>query len=283
MDSLNEAHVFITGGASGIGLGFARAAASHGARIAITDIREDHLEEARAIAAKEGWHNRAVYLKLDVADRPGFARAMDEAEKALGPLRVLVNNAGVGIDGPVADAGFADWDWALSVNLGGVTNGLVVGMPRLRAHGKGGHVINTSSMAAVIPARPGRGLYAATKAALVLMSEHLQLELADENIGVSVLCPGAVKSNIHESGFTRPPHLRKSSNFLQREVDLARRKMQPEWLDPLDLGHMMVKAILTNTLYIFSHPEILPRVKLRHEAIEAALEEQARGSLMRNG
>ncbi len=128
MQNVENAVAFVTGGASGIGLGIARALAAQGARVAVADIRDDHLEEAREIAMKEGWANRAISLKLDVTDRAAFANALDETERALGPLRILVNNAGVGIAGPIVEAAFPDWEWGISVNLGGVVNGIVFGL-----------------------------------------------------------------------------------------------------------------------------------------------------------
>ncbi len=127
MKSVSGTMAFVTGGGSGIGLGIARALAAEGAKVAICDVRDDHLAEAAGVAAQEGWADRFLALKLDVTDRPGYARALDEAEAKLGPLQILVNNAGVGIVGPVDEATHADWDWGVGVNLIGVTNGLVAG------------------------------------------------------------------------------------------------------------------------------------------------------------
>ena len=261
---------FITGGASGIGLGFARALAERGASIAIADIRADHLKEARAVARQEGWEDRAIFLPLDVMDRPGFAAALDAAEAALGPLRIMANNAGVGISGPMDLASYADWDWGLGVNLGGVVNGLVNALPRIEAHGLGGHVINTASLGALIPARLERGIYVTAKAGIIGLSEHLRLDLAEKSIGVSVLCPGPVKTNIRESGLTRPAHLPASESFGAIETALAGRSDAPDWLEPIDVGRMMVEAIEQDRLYIFPHPAFVPAVAKRHAAIEAA-------------
>jgi NAD(P)-dependent dehydrogenase (short-subunit alcohol dehydrogenase family) len=273
MESLEGAHAFVTGGASGIGLGVAEALAERGAAVTITDLREDHLAAARDHAEAAGWIDRAHFARLDVTDRRGFAAALDDAEARLGPLRILVNNAGVGIIGPVDEAGFSDWDWGLGVNLGGVANGLVLGLPRIKAHGLGGHVVNVSSQAGFLPARPGRGIYATTKAGLVALSEHLRLELDGKGIGVSVLCPGAVKTNIRESGRARPVHLREGSAFLEEEAKWREVAIDPDWLDPIEVGRMTVEAILADRLYIFSHPEMLPVIKSRFDAVEAALRE----------
>jgi len=271
MDNLDGATAFITGGGSGIGLAIGRALAERGAKVALADVREDHLAAARATAAEDGWADRCHTVLLDVTDRAAYAAALDEAEARLGPLRILVNNAGVGIDGPMDEASFADWDWAVSVNLGGVVNGVVLGMPRIKAHGRGGHIVNTASIAPLVPARFGRGVYATTKGAIVALSEHLRLELGDKNIGVSVVCPGPVKTNIHESGRTRPAHLREGSSFLAHEAELEKRENLAEWLEAIDVGRMTVDAILGNRLYVFPHPDFLTAIHRRHEEMEAAM------------
>lgn len=271
MDTLKDQHLFVTGGGSGIGLGFCRVAAGLGARVTVADIREDHLDETRAIAEREGWLDRAGFTRLDISDRSGFGVALDQAIERLGPLRVIVNNAGVGVNGPMPEAVYADWDWGISVNLNGVVNGVVEGLARIRAHGQGGHILNTASMGAFFPARPGRGIYAATKAAVVTLSEHLKLELEGQGIGVSILCPGPVKTNIRESGRTRHDRFRDGSKFVALEQQAEKSVDQPQWLDPLDVGRMMVQAILKNELYIFTHPEFLPNIRTRHAAIEHAI------------
>lgn len=269
MDSLAGAATFITGGASGIGLGMARAFAERGALIAVADIRPDHLEAARALAAGEGWADRFLGLALDVTDRAAFEAALEQTERRLGPLRVLINNAGVGIAGPVAEAGYSDWDWGLSVNLGGVVNGLVAGLPRLRKHGLPGHVVITSSLGALMPARPTRGIYATAKAGLIALSEHLRFDLEGSPIGVSVLLPGPTLSNIHESERVRPTHLREGSRFVSDAQ--AERPASVTWQDPMIAGRMTADAVLAGRPYIVTHPEYLAAVRARNAAIEEAM------------
>ncbi|MGH8228860.1 MAG: SDR family NAD(P)-dependent oxidoreductase [Steroidobacteraceae bacterium] len=282
MQTVKDRVAFVTGGASGIGLGIARALAERGARIAIVDLRADHLEQARATAESEGWSGRCLALTLDVTDRPAVADALAQTQSRLGPLSILVNNAGVGIAGPITEATFPDWDWGIGVNLGGVVNGLVVGLPLIRAHGRGGHVVNTASLGALMPARPTRGIYAATKAAIVALSEHLRLDLRGSGIGVSVLLPGPTRTHIADSERSRPAQLRTGSRFVELEEQHERgeRAAPPPppadlpWLDPLEAGRMTVEAILGDRFYIVTHPQYLDAVKARHAEIERAIAEQ---------
>lgn len=279
MQSVSGVTAFVTGGASGIGLGIARALAEQGARVAVCDVRDDHLAEAAQVAAEEGWQDRFLALRLDVTDRAGFASALDEAEARFGPLRILVNNAGIGIQGPVDEATHADWDWAVGVNLMGVANGLVAGLPRIKAHGLGGHVVNVASEGAIMQARPTRGVYAPTKAAVISLTEHLKLELAEKGagIGASVVCPGPVRTNIEETEHHRPAAFRVETPFRAKEADTPQVTLPPTnpglWLEPITVGRMTVHAILSDKLYVITHPQFIGSVKARHAGIEAAMAE----------
>jgi len=195
-------------------------------------------------------------------------------------LRILINNAGVGIAGPIADATYGDWDWGLSVNLGGVVNGLVAGLPRLRAHGLGGHIVNTASLGALMPARPTRGIYATAKAGLIALTEHLRLDLQGSGIGVSVLLPGPTLSNIHQSEQLRPADLPGSDLFVENFT--AERPTAIPWQDPAIAGRMTIDAILSDRLYIVTHPEYLSAVKARNAAIEEAVGRAAKSGEMGN-
>src|SRR5690606_13050777 len=202
----------ITGGSSGIGRGIALAFARAGARVIVTGRSTEHLEETTAAFAADGLEVET--LQLDVTDLTAMRVAADDIEQRYGRVDVLVNNAGIGLTGPVADATPSDWDWVIDVNIRGVGNGIQAFLPRIRAHGEGGHIVNTSSMAGLMPIVAG--LYSMTKAAVIGVSEALHIELKPEGIGVSAYCPGPVHSNIAsavknrpqqygESGYTPPP------------------------------------------------------------------------------
>jgi len=279
MKSVSGAVAFVTGAGGGIGLGMARALAEQGAKVAVCDVHDARLAEAAEIAARDGWADRFLALKLDVTDRPGYAAALDETEAKLGPLQILVNNAGVGIAGPVDEATHEDWDWGVGVNLIGVANGYVAGIPRIKAHGRGGHIVNTASEGAIMSARLTRGIYAPTKAAVISMTEHLRVEFEAKgiDIGTTVVCPGPVATNISETEDGRPAAFQVDSPFRDRTNPHGALPANPTgvnyWLDPLLVGRQTVHAILTNKLYVITHTAFLDSVKARHDGIEAAMAE----------
>ena len=185
---------FITGGANGIGLGIARAFARAGARLALADLDAEALEKA-GIELSELTDVETVVL--DVRDRDGFSRAAEQVEAKLGPVSLLFNNAGVAGGAPVSKLTYELWDWGMGINLGGVINGIQTFLPRMVAQAKGGHIVNTASGAGL--AASGSGvLYHTAKFAVVGMSEALCIELQPVGIGVSVLCPGPVATDIIE-------------------------------------------------------------------------------------
>ena len=203
MEQIEGRVAFVTGGASGIGLGMAKAFTKAGMKVVIADIRDDHIDQARAFFDEAGLRDAVHLLKLDVTDRAAFAAAADEAEAVFGKVHVLCGNAGIGIGASIGDASYADWDWGVDVNLNGVFNGIHTFLPRIRAHGEGGHIVNTASMGGILQYSRA-GVYVTTKFAVVGLSEALHAELADEPIGVSAFCPGGVRSNIREYEKTRP-------------------------------------------------------------------------------
>lgn len=252
---------FVTGGASGIGLGMTTAFVAAGMNVVIADLRRDHIE-----SALEGLAGKNVHaIELDVTDREGFARAADEAESVFGNVHVLCNNAGMGILGPVTLARYDDWDWGLGVLLGGVVNGIQTFLPRLLAQGECGHIVNTSSMAAVLPIG-GAAIYITAKAALIGLSEALRSELAEEGIGVSAFCPGPVQTNIREGGRTRPQRYG-DSGYTELERELEDRPNSPLWMDPVECGERVLDGIRRNDLYIFTHREFREGARERFDAM----------------
>jgi NAD(P)-dependent dehydrogenase (short-subunit alcohol dehydrogenase family) len=280
MKDLHGKVAFITGGASGIGLGIAEALAVAGARVVLADLRGDHLETALAAFRGRGQAGQVHGIRLDVTDRTAFAQAADEAEQVFGPVQVLVNNAGVGIEGPFKELQYSDWDFGLGVNLGGVINGLTSFLPRIRAHGEGGHVVNTASLAGFVTMPAQMVVYATGKAAVIALTESIRAELAADGIGVTVLCPGPVKSSIHELSRNRPGRFAVSSAFEEAAAKLGQRAISPLWMEPSEVGERVLEAIREDRLYVITHGEWRPAAQQRFDAILAAMPAKANPDLI---
>ena len=262
---------FITGGGSGLGFGMAQAFVAAGMRVVIADLRQDHLDEALEHFARTGKRASVHPVRVDVSDRQAMTQAADEAEGVFGNVHVVCNNAGINLFNDIAAATYEDWDWILGVNLGGVVNGVHAFIPRLRKHGEGGHIVNTASMAAFI-AGPNAGIYTCSKFAVRGLSEALRYSLAPHDINVSVVCPGLVDSHIYESDRVRPAHLAASSGaadseFMTRLAEVHRRAgMQPH-----EAGEKVLRGILRNDFYIFTHPEFKEELREIFDEALAAL------------
>ncbi|MDX8147566.1 SDR family oxidoreductase [Lentzea sp. BCCO 10_0061] len=181
---------FVTGGARGIGLGIARALAHRGVSLALADVDEESLaraeEDLSQVTAVETY-------RLDVRDRETFEQVADQAERALGPVDLLFNNAGIVPYATVTELTYDKWDLALAVNLTGVINGIQAFLPRMIER-RTGYVVNTASVAGLV-SDPNL-LYATAKFAVVGLSESLRLNVAEHGVDVSVLCPGPVDTDI---------------------------------------------------------------------------------------
>jgi NAD(P)-dependent dehydrogenase (short-subunit alcohol dehydrogenase family) len=271
---MEDRTAFITGGASGIGLGIAGAFVEAGMKVVLADLRQDHIDEALAGFRKRGLSENVHAIRLDVTDRTAMAAAAEETGRVFGKLHILVNNAGVGIQGPFKGITYADWDFGLAVNLGGVINGLQTFLPRIRAHGEGGHIVNTASLAALVPMPAQFVIYQTAKAAVVTLSEAIQSELAQENIGVSVLCPGPVRTNIHELAKNRPAQFGVGEAFRATEEAGGTKVPFPSMMEPAEVGGLVLKAIRGNELYIITHGEWKPMAEARHAALIAAMPEK---------
>jgi NAD(P)-dependent dehydrogenase (short-subunit alcohol dehydrogenase family) len=271
---------FITGGASGIGLGIAGAFVDAGMKVVLADLRQDHIDAALAGFETRGQRASVHAIRLDVTDRAAMAAAAAETERVFGKLHVLVNNAGVGIQGPFKGITYEDWDFGLAVNLGGVINGLQTFLPGIRAHREGGHIVNTASLAALVPMPAQYVIYQTAKAAVVTLSEGIRGELAQEGIGVSVLCPGPVRTNIHELSKNRPAKFGVGDAFRANESAGGTQVPFPSMLEPAQVGALVLDAVRNDELYIITHGEWRPAAEVRHAAIIAAMPQKTDPALV---
>jgi NAD(P)-dependent dehydrogenase (short-subunit alcohol dehydrogenase family) len=260
---------FVTGGASGVGLALARALAEAGCRVMITDIEQAALDAAVQSLADVGPELRGVVC--DVADPVSVDRAAEQAIAAFGKIHILCNNAGVyassGIDNLLLDS----WRWVLDVNLMGVVHGLRTFLPHMRAHGESGHIVNTASLAGMI--RPlGFSPYAASKFAVVAMSEGLAAEVKPLGISVTVLCPGFVRTQIAEAGRNRPERYGPSTAATPLAARFVERVRGG--IDPQTVAAKVLSAIRDNELYAFTDPEFHEAVQERFTEILAAYDRQ---------
>ena len=267
MQDLPGKTAFVTGGASGIGLGIAKALLGAGMNVVIADVQDAHLQSAQG---ELGLPDRVLALKLDVTNRIDFARAADAAEERFGKIHILCNNAGVAVVGPTDLATYADWDWVMGVNLGGTINGIVTILPRIQRHREGGHIVNTASMSGLVP-HPGATIYGTSKGAAVHMIECMRAELEPQGIICSAFCPGAVQSNIADAARTRPAEL---ANTGYAEAD--RRRQQGGNFFHLyrtkeEVGERVLQGILNDELYIMTHSEFRQGIEARTEAMRAAV------------
>ena len=253
----------VTGGASGIGKGIAQALKAEGMQVVIADIEQAALE---ATAAEIG----AVGIRTDVSSMQSVQALADEVCRRFAAVHVVCNNAGIGSGAKVADMKAADWDWILSVNLKGVIHGVQAFLPLLSANPDGGHIVNTASMSG-LRVRPGAGGYAVTKFGIVALSETLALELGMEGskVGVTVLCPGMVHTNIKSSLRNRPGDL-PAGAFADYDIAQTELGARMRWMDSIDVGRIVVRAIRQGDLYAITHPEQLTEVEERHRRMEAA-------------
>ena len=276
MEMLAGKTALITGGASEIGLGMARAFLAAGVQVAIADINEAALEAAEAALPGLG---KAV--KLDVTCAAEWERALDAVEAALGEVEILCNNAGVGqgrfADGReirIAEMPEALWRMVLEINATGTYLGARAVVARMLARGQCGHIVNTASTGGLM-APGGIAAYCASKYAVVGLSESLRAELASAGIGVSVLCPGGVRSNLFASSVAVRAGVPGASEGMATVGSEALRIEQAQRMDPVFVGEMVLQAIAGNAMYIIPHPEYLGHIEERHAALLAAFGESA--------
>ncbi len=188
-----------------------------------------------------------------------------------GPIHLLVNNAGVSVFGPTDEASYDDYDWIMGVNFGGVVNGLVTFIPRMKAHGQGGHIVNVASMAAYLSG-PQAGIYTASKFAVRGLTECLRFNLAPHGIGVSLMCPGLTRTNAWDSALRRPAHFGQSGFAAPDPAELSQFGTAFEaGMDPLEVGAKTLAGIIENRAVIFTHPEFVEDFTEIYHASVAAL------------
>lgn len=257
----------VTGAASGIGLGVSRALANAGMRVAMADFNADALEQAAGDVAAGG--GEVLSVPVDVSDRASVDAVAETVRERFGTLHVLCNNAGVGYEGvPLDRMPDNDWNWVLGVNLHGVVNCLQAFLPMIEAHGVGGHIVNTASIGG-LQVRAGfqRGAYVTSKFAVVGLSEALRNDLADKNIGVSVLCPAAVNTDIYRPNRNRPERF--GAPYSGQESDRLRELLKAG-KHPDEIGRWVLRAIQDNVLFILPHAETRQWLEERHDRIMAA-------------
>jgi NAD(P)-dependent dehydrogenase (short-subunit alcohol dehydrogenase family) len=255
---------FVTGGASGIGLALGRAFAEAGCRVMLADIEEAVL--ADAVLSLEGIGPAIRGAVCDVADPASLDAAAGQTIAAFGKVHILCNNAGVGAASSIDDIPLANWRWVLDVNLMGVVHGVRAFLPHIRAHGEGGHIVNTASMAGMIAAGRGFEPYAASKFAVVAMSEGLAGELKPLGIGVTVLCPGWVRTRILESRRNRQDRYGPTPAQNRSRYPI----LPDDAMDPQAVAVRLLAAMRNDDLYAFTHPEMRDALEERFRAILAA-------------
>jgi NAD(P)-dependent dehydrogenase (short-subunit alcohol dehydrogenase family) len=259
MNLSDAKHAFVTGGASGLGLAIADALAARGIGVTIADVDSEALEAA--VASRAG---RVRGQVLDTRDREAWARAKGEAQAALGPVDILVNNAGIAPDGrEFADMDPQSFDRIIAINLTGVFNGVSAFAADMRGRRRG-HIVNTASHAGLASPFPGVGAYATAKFGVVAVSEGLRIEMAPHGVGVSVLCPGLVATN-----------LAKTTLKLGGQVRDPNAAMQASGVSAEQVGELVAGAIERDDAYVITHPNLWRGVEKRCDALRDAFAQAA--------
>ena len=262
----------ITGAGSGIGASLASACAAEGMSVVAADV--DEAGAAQTVSAIEGGGGKAIATGVDVRKRDSLDALADTAWDAFGGCHLLCNNAGVMVNKPLLELEESDWRWILDVNLMGIVHGLGAFVPRMKKQAGEAHIVNTASMAGLAAfAAMGLGAYTASKFAAVSVSEILVQELEGTGIGVSVLCPGAVATRIHESDRIRPADV--AGTAPSSLADEANPEHVAGVQTPDQIAQTVLRGVRENRLYLITHPEMKPVVETRFEAITRAFDAAA--------
>lgn len=266
MQNISGRTVFITGGAQGIGLGMARAFVSAGANVAVADIDPTELATTvLELTTLAGRPDAASGHVVDVRDRSAYERVVDQVEARHGPIDVLCNNAGLGSIVSFAELTWDQWDRVIGTNLGGVVNGVQTVVPRMVARGGPGHIVNTASGAGLIAS--ANLTYATSKFAVVGLSESLrqQPELTSAGIGVTVVCPGFVATDVIRNS------ARTEGIGADPRVEIAHRLLTDRGVDPDAVGRQVLSAVQRGELYVLTDRYIAPVLRERFQLLNDAM------------
>jgi NAD(P)-dependent dehydrogenase (short-subunit alcohol dehydrogenase family) len=272
----------ISGGAEGIGLSIAKALGEQKMNIVLADIDEKNL--LKSTAELESLGIPVLAALLDVADEMQWKSVAEKAVERFGKVHMVVNNAGVGGDsGPIENQETEGWQWALGVNLMGVVYGAKTIIPLIKQHGEGGWILNVASMAGM-GGVPYSGVYTASKAAVVALSESWAQELKDKRIGVSVLCPAFVQTRIYDSERNRPDKYKSENYNIENESSFSKqtKQMVKDGIDVSIVGKRVVEAINHGELYIFTHPNYRQVNQERFNGIDEAFARSAKSPLLKD-
>lgn len=276
MDQFEDQVAVVTGAASGIGLGLSEVFANNGMKVMMADI-----EEAPLMAEAQRLQNANLNVTPWVTDVSKSDQVETLAEKTIeqyGKVHLLCNNAGVGGGGsPLWQATDKDWQWTMNINLMGVVYGLRAFVPRMLSHGEPGHIVNTSSIMGL--ASGGGSIYAISKHAVTCLTEGLYFDLkaAKADIGVSVLCPGLIATNIIKSGRNRPAELQNDLGDVDEKtvkqrmagMELMDKHFHEQGMNPLQVGEIVLNAVRQNRFYVLTHPDGMNLVESRFNDISA--------------
>lgn len=257
MKEVKDKVAFITGGASGMGLGMARSFAAAGMKVMIGDVELEPAQQAVEELTNKGLE--ASCVQVDVSNLESVQAAADKTMETFGKVHIISNNAGIAVGGYSETCNMRNWNWVVDVNLWGVVHGLQAFVPLIQSHGEGGHVVSTASMAGMAGLR-GAGPYNATKFAVVGMMETFAADHRKDNINASVLCPGIVATNIGHSGRNRPDNY--GGAVTPNEKDTTA-QMLAQGLDPDIVGNLVLEAIREDQFYIFTDPSLRSLLETR--------------------
>jgi NAD(P)-dependent dehydrogenase (short-subunit alcohol dehydrogenase family) len=267
MQELSERVAVITGGASGIGLATARRLAHEGMRIVLADIRQETLDtavtEIRALGAE------VLGVQTDVGALTQVEALAEKTFTHFGGAHLLFNNAGVALFGPIQNMRHEDWEWVIRVDLWGVIHGVEAFVPRLIAQGQGGHIVNTASFAGLVP-NQFLGVYCVAKYGVVALSECLARDLDSHGIGVSVLCPMMVETDIFANSKRAHPAAREANKKVDKQDNEGPKNLRGRTLAADEVAEKVVQSVKSGDLYILTHDEARSSIRRRFERIDRA-------------